>query len=155
MLRPALSSSSIHCCCPASRDNGLGCAGPTLPALILRALLTRNLTGAVRGASTWSTSLAWLSATLSLAAPSDESESSSAPSPTCRRLRSLALAMLGLSLGVGALDTPRPYIDGRRACACTSDTVDTSIEGRLCEAAVGVIVVVGGSAGVDGSAMGT
>ena len=52
---------------------------------------------------------------------------------------------------------PRLYTDGLRACPCTSDAVETSIEGRLCAivAVVGVIVVVGGRAVVRGRETGT
>jgi hypothetical protein len=96
----------------------------------------------------WSIPLAWLSATLSLSAPSDESESSSAPSPAFRRLLSLTLAALGLSLG--ALGMLRLYTEARRACACAADAVETIIGGRLCATVVGVIIVVGGRAGVGG-----
>lgn len=111
------------------------------------ALLTPDL-GSTGATSTWSIPLAWLSATLSLAAPSDESESSSAPSPALRRLLSLTLAALGLSLC--AVVILRLYTGGRRAWACTPGAVETMIAGRLCATVVGVIIVVGGRTGVGG-----
>ena len=49
---------------------------------------------------------------------------------------------------------PRLYIEGRRACARTADAVETITEGRLCATVVGVIIVVGGRAGVGGRATG-
>ena len=80
-------------------------------------------------------------------------ESSSAPSPTCRRPLLPALATLGLSLSV--LVMPRLYTDGLRACLCTSDVVETSIEGRLCATVAVLGVVVGGRAVVRERETGT
>ena len=45
---------------------------------------------------------------------------------------------------------PRLYTEGRRAWEGTGDPVETSIEGRLGTTVAGVIIVVGGRAGIGG-----